>query len=194
MYLDYNIKIFTSVTLLLCISCKPINSSPDKNFDKKKEKIATVTSNLPDPNYGSKLVYSRDTRSPNDTNFSTSSVEIDSSASTVTMVQIPLEPNGIAEVRRMYRITNRLNKTTSASHYQTVYRYTSANGKALILQNIPDGRVDTKNQTITSKLRDSEGYTNNIRIENTNDSTINLRFIEGQEIVDDPILGGSFTR
>ena len=63
MYLDYDIKIFTLATLLLCISCKPMNSSANKNFDKKKEKIGTATSNLPDRNYGSKLVYSRDTRS-----------------------------------------------------------------------------------------------------------------------------------
>ena len=194
-YLDFNIKLLTLATLLIFISCKPINSSVDKNSDKKKEKIGTATSNLPDRNYGSKLVYSRDTRSPRDTNFSTSSVEIDSSASTVTMVQVPVEHNGVAEIRRMFRITDRLNKTISASHYQTVFRYTSANGKNLILQNTSNGRVDTQNQTITDSTRDPDvEYTYNIRIENISDSTINLRFVEGQEIIDDDVLGGFFTR
>ena len=51
-----------------------------------------------------------------------------------------------------------------------------------------------QNQTITSKEIDMEGYVYNIRIENISDSTINLRFVEGQKIVDDPVLGGSFTR
>ena len=193
-YLDFNIKLLTLATLLIFISCKPINSSVDKNSDKKKEKTGTATSNLPDRNYGSKLVYSRDTRSPRDTNFSTSSVEIDSSASTVTMVQVPLETYEVTEIRRMYRITDRLNKTTSASYYQTVFRYTSANAKALILKNTSNARVDTQNQTITSKERDMEGYVFNIRIENISDSTINLRFVEGQEIIDDDVLGGFFTR
>ena len=193
-YLDFNIKLLTLATLLIFISCKPINSSVDKNSDKKKEKTGTATSNLPDRNYGSKLVYSRDTRSPRDTNFSTSSVEIDSSASTVTVVQVPLETNEVTEIRRMYRITDRLNKTTSARYYQTVFRYTSANAKALILKNTSNARVDTQNQTITSKERDMEGYVFNIRIENISDSTINLRFVEGQEIIDDDVLGGFFTR
>ena len=94
----------------------------------------------------------------------------------------------------MYRITDRLNKTTSASYYQTVFRYTSANGKALILKYYSNARVDTQNQTITSKERDMEGYVYNIRIENISDSTINLRFVEGQEIIDDDVLGGFFTR
>ena len=161
-YLDFDIKLLTLATLLLCISCKPINSSVDKNSDKKKEKI----SNLPDRNYGSKLVYSRDTRG---ITFSTSSVEIDSSTSTVTMVQVPVEPNGVAEIRRMFRITDRLNNTISASHYQTVFRYTSANGKNLILQNTSNGRVDTQNQTITDSTRDNVEYTYNIRIYSSRD-------------------------
>ena len=102
---------------------------------------------------------------------------------------------GIGEIRKIYRITNTQNNITSASYYQVVYKYTSENGKAAIEQELPNGRVDTQNQTITdSRVGEAEEYTLNIRIENTNYKTIKLEFIEGQKIVQDDILGGFFTR
>ena len=179
--------------LTSCASCKPINSSSNKpliKISKKKEKIDNVTSNLPDRTMDQSW-FTQEIPEAGGYQFfhiicrDDSRLDCDDGTDSV-------EPNGIAEIRSMYRITYRLNKTTSASYYQTIYRYTSANGKALILKYYSNARY-TQNQTITSKERDMEGYVYNIRIENISDSTINLRFVEGQEIVDDPALGGYFT-
>ena len=73
-------------------------------------------------------------------NFSASSVEIDSSASTVSLIKTMCAGSsaasmGIGEIRKIYRITNTQNKITSASYYQVVYKYTSENGKAAIQHN-----------------------------------------------------------
>ena len=194
----YKIKIFTFINIFLCISCKPLDSSSDKKRRSTTKQSGNENSKPPEQFNGSKEVYSRDTCSGGNDSPGTSSVEIDPVASTVSMISNVCDTSsrasmGIGEVSRMYRITNTTNNTTSASYYQSVIGYYSENGKAKILQYFPGGNVDTQKQTVTG-YEEAEEYIFNIRIEKMNDSTINLKFIDGQEILEDPVLGGLFYR
>ena len=112
MYADRTIKTFTLAISLLAISCKPMNSVNEQNGVAKKKKSRIDNSNPQDQVYGSKLVYSRDTCSANNTQLFTSSVEIDSSASTVSLIKTMCAGSsaasmGIGEIRKIYRIAIR---------------------------------------------------------------------------------------